>query len=73
MKFRRESTLGEILDHEEAKALFIKFAGEEVLMNPMLEMGKGMTLEQITNMTAPNDPKAKADLDILIKQLEEIK
>jgi hypothetical protein len=73
MKFGRESTLGEILDHEEAKALFVKFAGEDVLLNPMLEMGKGMTLEQITNMTAPNDPKAQADLAIFIKELEKIK
>lgn len=54
--FSADSTLGEILDHPEAKAVMARHYPEMATAGPLLRMGRGLTLRQISGFPQARMP-----------------
>ena len=70
MDFSKESTLGELLDNPETRKILVKYIGEKALNNPMINLAKGMTLEQIAMI--PGSELKEEVMDAIDDELVEL-
>jgi para-nitrobenzyl esterase len=62
------STIGDLLDHPAAKAVFAKYL-PDVVSNPQLDQGRGMTLPEIVQYVPDLTPEKLAAIDADLKAL----
>jgi hypothetical protein len=62
------STIGELLDNPAAKAIFVKYL-PDVVSNPQIDMGRGLTLPDIVQYDASITPDKLAAIDADLKAL----
>ena len=62
------STIGDLLDHPAAKAVFAKYL-PDVVSNPQLDQGRGMTLPEIVQYVPDLTPEKLSAIDADLKAL----
>ncbi len=62
------STIGDLLDHPAAKAVFAKYL-PDVVSNPQLDQGRGMTLPEIVQYVPDLTPDKLSAIDAELKAL----
>ena len=62
------STIGDLLDHPAAKAVFAKYL-PDVVSNPQIDQGRGMTLPEIVQYVPNLTPEVLSQMDADLKAL----
>jgi len=62
------STIGDLLDHPAAKAVFAKYL-PDVVSNPQIDQGRGMTLPEIVQYVPDLTPDKLSSIDADLKAL----
>ena len=69
-RFTAETKLGAILDHPQAKAVMARHYPEMATAGPLLRMGRGLTLKQISGF--PQARMSPERLQTIVKDLQKL-